>query len=327
LAREALSSRPRFRERAWPRLGTVVHGYRIERVLGTGGMGTVYAASHADGQRVAIKFLHEQLRTDAGALHLFHREAAVANDVGHPGAVPVLAHDTDENDHPFLIMPLLEGETVRARWERAKKRLSPGEVAVIMSAALDVLAHAHAAGIIHRDIKPENLFVTSTGEIRVLDFGIARRLDGEGSITMTGHLIGSPAFMPPEQALGHRDAIGPHSDCWAAGATIFTLLSGELVHPADNALAQLAAAATRPARSLGEVMPSLPASIVAFVDKALSFDAADRWSSAGDMRSALIATFEDALGCSLDALAERARAEPAADWSSLTTMRAGTPRS
>ncbi|WP_394849910.1 AAA family ATPase [Pendulispora brunnea] len=324
-AREALaslsSSRPRFQESVLSRVGTVVHGYRIERVLGVGGMGAVYAASHPDGRRVAIKFLHEQLRDDASALHLFHREVALANAVGHPGAIPVLTHDTDESGHPFLIMPLLEGETVRARWERANKRLPAGEVAVIMSSALEVLAHAHAAGIVHRDIKPENLFVTATGEIRVLDFGIARRLDGDGSITVTGHVIGSPAFMPPEQALGRREAIGPHSDCWAAGATIFTLLSGEFVHPADNAQAQLAAAATRPARSLGEAMPYLPASIVAFVDRAVAFDTAARWPSAGEMRTALHTAFEDALGCSVDSLAERFRMEPTAEWSNLTTMR------
>ncbi|WP_394849908.1 AAA family ATPase [Pendulispora brunnea] len=315
------SSRPRFQESALARVGTFVHGYRIERILGTGGMGTVYAASHHDGRRVAIKFLHERLRDDESALHLFHREATLANDVGHPGAVPVLAHDTDEGGHPFLIMPLLEGETVRARWERANKRLPAGEVAVIMSAALEVLAHAHTAGIVHRDIKPENLFITSSGEIRVLDFGIARRLDGDGSITMTGQVIGSPAFMPPEQALGRREAIGPHSDCWAAGATIFTLLSGEFVHPADNAQAQLAAAATRPARSLGPVMPYLPVAIVAFVDKAVAFDATERWPSAREMRAALHAAFGDALGCPVDALAERFRTEPTVEWSNLTTMR------
>ncbi|WP_394849909.1 AAA family ATPase [Pendulispora brunnea] len=324
-AREALaslsSSRPRFQESALARVGTIVQEYRVERILGVGGMGAVYAASRPDGHRVAIKFLHEQLRDDPGARRLFQREAVLANDVGHPGAVPVLAHDIDEGGHPFLIMPLLEGETVRARWERANKRLPAGEVAVIMSGALEVLAHAHAAGIVHRDIKPENLFITLTGEIRVLDFGIGRRLDGDGSLTLTGHVIGSPAFMPPEQALGRREAIGPHSDCWAVGATIFTLLSGEFVHPADNAQAQLAAAATRPARSLGEVMPYLPASIVAFVDRAVAFDTAARWPSAGEMRTALHAAFEDALGCSVDSLAERFRMEPTAEWSNLTTMR------
>ncbi|WP_394830182.1 AAA family ATPase [Pendulispora rubella] len=314
----------RLPESALSRLGREVHGYRIARILGVGGMGTVYAASHPDGRRVAIKFLHERFRDDAVALHLFHREAALANDVRHPGAVPVLAHDTDSNGHPFLVMPLLEGETVRARWERAQKRLPAHEVAVIMRDALDVLAHAHAAGIVHRDIKPENLFITSTGDIRVLDFGIARRLDGDGSITMTGNVIGSPAFMPPEQALGRRGAIGPHSDCWAAGATIFTLLSGELVHVADNAQAQLVATATTPARSLAEVVPGISPKIAQVVDRALAFDAAARWPSAREMREALLSAFDDALGRSVDAIAQELRAELVAEWTAMTTMRAGT---
>src|SRR5262249_27065369 len=146
--------------------------------------------------------------------------------------------------------PLLEGETLRTRWERMGKRLTLAEVGVSIADTLDVLASAHAKGIVHRDIKPDNLFVTTTGEIRVLDFGIARRIDPDGSATSTASMMGTPAFMPPEQVLGDSERIGPHSDCWAIGATIFTLLTGEFVHPADNAGAQLAAAATRPARSL-----------------------------------------------------------------------------
>jgi len=302
-------------QRALARIGTVVQNCRIERLIGVGGMAVVYAAVQPDQRRVAIKFMLERFRDDPNMLQLFMREANVANQVGHPGAVPVLDCSMDDEGCAFLIMPLLEGETVRIRWERSGLRLPLAHVAVLMSDALDVLVSAHARGIIHRDVKPENLFITSDGELRVLDFGIARRLDRDGTTTVTGHMIGTPAFMPPEQALGNRSAIGPSSDCWAVGATMFSLLSGELVHVADGAHAQLAAAATRHARSLAEVAPNLPLSIVRFVDKALAFDPKDRWPSAGEMRDALHLALEGVLGEPVESVAMRVRAEFATELS------------
>ncbi|WP_394840916.1 serine/threonine protein kinase [Pendulispora brunnea] len=295
--------RPSSSERVLSRIGTTVRGYRIERLVGMGGMAAVYAATHPDGHQVALKFMLERFLDDAAVRELFVREAYLANQVGHPGAVPVLGQDFDDDGCAFLVMPLLRGETLRARWERAGKRLATGEVGVLVADALDVLASAHMRGLVHRDIKPENLFVLATGEIRVLDFGIARRVDGTGTASLVGSMIGTPAFMPPEQALGRIGDIGPHSDCWAVGATIFTLLSGEFVHAADSAPEQLAAAATRRARSLGEVSPNLPPSIARFVDKALAFDPEARWRTAREMRDALLEAFEDVLGKSVAAAA------------------------
>ncbi|WP_394834909.1 protein kinase [Pendulispora rubella] len=286
------------------RIGAVVQKkYTIERLLGWGGMAAVYAAKHRNGHRVAIKFLHERFGDDSTARRHFAREAYLANGVGHPGAVPVIDDDVDEHGAAFLVMPLLEGETLRERCRRAEGRLPIAEVGRILSEVLDVLASAHAKGIVHRDIKPENIFITVGGEIRVLDFGIARHTDGDGAATLTGPMIGTPAFMPPEQAVGNSDAIGPPSDCWAVGATIFALLSGEHVHVASNVGAQLVAAATQPARSLGDVVPEVPASIVRFVDKALAFDPQARWPSASEMRAALREVFEGALGKPLDTVA------------------------
>ncbi|WP_394849902.1 serine/threonine protein kinase [Pendulispora brunnea] len=301
-------------QRALARVGRIVGKYRLERVIGVGGMAAVYAATHRDGHRVAVKFMLEHFRDDPNIEQLFGREALIANQVGHPGAVPVLSHDVDDDGSPFLVMPLLEGETLHARWQRANKRLPIAEVGVFMSDVLDVLTSAHDRGIIHRDIKPENLFLTAAGDVRVLDFGIARRIDRQGSPTITGMMIGTPAFMPPEQAIGNRDAVGPASDCWAVGATMFALLSGEFVHPADSAGAQLAAAATRPARSLAEAAPNIPAPVVAFIDKALAFDPADRWPSARAMRDAMRAAFENVLGQPVTDVARRARIEFVATW-------------
>ncbi|WP_394832617.1 AAA family ATPase [Pendulispora rubella] len=302
-------------ERVLARLGSVIQLYRIERVLGVGGMAAVYAARAEDGHPVAMKVMLERFLDDPALLALFAREALIANQVGHPGAVPILAHDVDEDGCPFLIMPLLEGETLRRRWERADKHLSMAEVGVLLLDVLDVLSAAHEKGIVHRDIKPENVFVTLDGDARVLDFGIARRVDGEGSVTVTGQMFGTPAFMPPEQALGDRRSIGPHSDCWAVGATIFTLISGEFVHAADNVGAQLAAAATKSARSLREVAPNLPASMVRFVDRALAFEPTHRWPSATPMRTALAEALCEALGRPLDEVTTQVRTNLRAELS------------
>ncbi|WP_394823721.1 protein kinase domain-containing protein [Pendulispora albinea] len=281
--------------------------YRIDRLIGVGGTAAVYAATHRNGHRVAIKFLHETFWNDPEIGQLFSREAYVANQVRHPGSVPVLDNDMDHEGCPFLIMPLLEGMTLRERWERARNRLPLDEVMVVVSDALDVLVSAHAKGIIHRDIKPDNLFITGSGNVRVLDFGIARRINGESSAIFPGRLVGTPAFMSPEQALGNANAVGPHSDCWAMGATIFTLLSGELVHISDNSSALIVAAATQRARALSDVLPELPAPIVQFVRTSLAFEPAERWPSAREMREALHLAYEAALGRSLASVAVQVR--------------------
>jgi len=309
-------SRASASERALARLGAVVQQkYRIDRLIGVGGTAAVYAATHRNGHRVAIKFLHENFWDDREICQLFSREAYVANQVGHTGAVPVLDDDVDEEGCPFLIMPLLEGRTLLARWEGANRRLPIDEVAVVISDALEVLVSAHAKGIIHRDIKPDNLFIITTGNVRVLDFGIARRINSDSSTTFTGRMVGTPAFMPPEQALGERDSVGPHSDCWAMGATIFTLLSGELVHVASTSGEQLAAAATRIARSLADVSPGFPSAIVEFVGKSLAFDPAHRWRSAREMRDGLHEAYATAFGKSVTSMAARMREELATELS------------
>ncbi|WP_394838419.1 serine/threonine protein kinase [Pendulispora rubella] len=311
------SSRWSGSKRALERIGSIVHECRIERLIGIGGMAAVYAGRREDGQRVAIKFLLERFHDDPNMVRLFSQEANIANQVDHPGAVPVLDCSVDDEGCAFLIMPLLLGETVRARWERAGLCLPVADAGVLVSDALDVLASAHARGIVHRDIKPENLFISTTGDLRVLDFGIARRYDREGSATISGYTVGTPAFMSPEQALGAPSGVGPASDGWSAGATLFSLLSGQFVHDAEGASAQLAAAA-RPPRSLADVAPHLPLAIVRFVDKALALDPKERWPSARDMREALHAAFEGALHESMEATTARVRAKFATELSQRT---------
>jgi eukaryotic-like serine/threonine-protein kinase len=267
--------------------------WRLDALLGVGGMAAVYAATHRNGKRGAVKMLHLELSTNEDARRRFLREGYVANAVGHPGAVSVLDDDIAEDGSVFLVMELLEGHTVEARAaSRPGSRLDPGEVLAITDQLLDILAAAHGKGIVHRDIKPENLFLTGAGQVKVLDFGLARLNDRSSGasgqrLTVSGSAMGTPAFLPPEQALGNWDAVDARTDLWAVGATMFTLLTGHLVHEADNLNKLLLASMTQPARPVASVEPSVPPVVAAIFDRALAFERADRWPDAVAMRAAV----------------------------------------
>src|SRR5262245_51711078 len=202
-------------------------------------MAAVYAATHRNGRRGAVKLLHPEFASNKDVRQRFLREARVANTVGHAGAVEVLDDDVTEDGSVFLVMELLEGESLNDLLERSPgQMLEPSAVIRIGVQLCEVLGAAHEAGIVHRDLKPENLFLTKGGQLKVLDFGIARlrELTGQsgsttyGSATQTGSVMGTPAFMPPEQALGEWSKVDARSDLWAAGATLYAALSGRLPH-------------------------------------------------------------------------------------------------
>jgi len=278
--------------RADARVGTTIRGkYHLDGVIGVGGMGAVYAATHRNSKRFAVKMLHPELSLNDEIRHRFLREGYAANRVGHPGTVAVLDDDVTEEGVAFLVMELLEGWPVDVLADRCGGLVSVKTAGVIAEQLLDVLTSAHAQGIIHRDIKPSNLFVTNAGRLKVLDFGIARVRDalgtGNPTATGTGKILGSPAFMAPEQALAQSTKVGAQTDIWAAAATLFTLVSGELVHQDDNPALILIHAATKVARPLGSVSVPVPASIAAIVDRGLAFGREDRWANASEMRGAL----------------------------------------
>jgi tRNA A-37 threonylcarbamoyl transferase component Bud32 len=277
--------------RAAQRLGTVLRGkYRLDRVLGVGGMAVVYVATHRNQKQFAVKMLHPELSSRADLRARFLREGYAANSVRHPGSVAVLDDDTAEDGAAFLVMELLEGEALEAVWEKAGGRLPLDVVMGIGWQLLDVLASAHANGIVHRDIKPANLFLTREGQVKVLDFGIARVRDAAmtaASMTGTGIVLGTPAFMAPEQALARANDIDARTDVWASGATLFTLLTGQSVHLGENAPQIMILAATTPPRSLASVASWIPAPVAGVIDRALAFDKAMRWPDATSMRDAL----------------------------------------
>ena len=153
-------------------------------------------------------------------------------------------------------MELLEGRTLEAVRKDAGGRLATADVLALGADILDILAAAHLQRIIHRDIKPDNVFLTNAGKTKLMDFGIARLLDASHA-TGAGALMGTPAFMPPEQAGGRNKEIDARSDVWSVGALLFVLLTGEEVHRARTGTEQMIYAATQPARSIAKVMPEL----------------------------------------------------------------------
>jgi eukaryotic-like serine/threonine-protein kinase len=277
-------------QRAHRRNGDMVRDkYRIDAFIATGSMATVYAATHRNGSRVALKILHRELARDPSMAERFKREGYFANAIGHPGVVRAIDDDVTEDGCAFIVMELLEGETLEERRTRLGGRIPLNEALDVADAMLDVLAAAHAHEVLHRDVKPENVFLTKNNVVKLLDFGVARFNDGKSSSDMTavGMVLGTPAFMPPEQALGRREEVDARSDIWGVGATLFTALAGESVHPGGDAKTKLIATARKPARPIGEVAPDVPAAIASVIDRALSFEKLDRWGDANAMREAL----------------------------------------
>jgi serine/threonine-protein kinase len=285
--------------RAETRLGVVLNDkWRLEALLGVGGMAAVYAATHRNGKRVAVKMLHQEFSNDEEVRTRFLQEGYAANAIQHDGAVSVLDDDVAADGSAFLVMELLDGETVEQRWEQSGQRLPLREMLSIVEPVLDVLGAAHAKNVVHRDIKPENLFITKSGVLKVLDFGIAKVFEQRRertTSTRVGTVMGTPAYMAPEQALAHWDEVDGRTDLWAVGATMFTMLSGRHVHDAPTSQEQMILSATTPAASLASVVPGLPAAVVVIVDRALAFDRTKRWPDASSMREAVCSALE-ALG-------------------------------
>jgi eukaryotic-like serine/threonine-protein kinase len=261
--------------------------WHLDSLIGVGGMASVYAATHRNGKRVAIKILHPELSTDAGSRRRFVDEGYVANRVGHPGTVSVLDDGETREGLVFLVMDLLEGQTLEERLRKCPT-LHPREVVALAEGLLDVLVAAHGQGIVHRDIKPANVFIMRDGTVKLLDFGIASLIEpGHPRTTQSGMTMGTPEFMLPEQARGHCEQVDARTDIWAVGATMFTALTGRPVHAAGTLNEELLSAMTNRAPSLGDVVPRAPKRLVALVDRAMAFDPGKRWPTARAMQAAL----------------------------------------
>jgi eukaryotic-like serine/threonine-protein kinase len=270
--------------------GTVLDGWHLVRLLGTGGMASVYEARGSEGSAVAIKVLRPELGQNRRSRQRFLREAQIANKVRHPGVVSVT--DCGEHDGTaFLVMELLAGESLKERCAKQGGTIALDDALRIADQVLDALAAAHEHGIVHRDIKPGNVFLTADGSVKVLDFGIARvREEGgasEVSATRSGATLGTPAFLSPEQALGRSDDVDARTDLWAVGALMFSVLTGRFVHLAETPNEYMILAATQPAPAVRTWAPNLPQGVADLIDRALRVDKSARWPSARAMQTAV----------------------------------------
>jgi eukaryotic-like serine/threonine-protein kinase len=253
-------------------------------------MAQVYAATHRNGRRAAVKVLRPELAVEPVFVERFLREGYLVNKIQHPGAVAILDDDTTPDGAPFLVLELLLGRTLRERVTTTGP-LDVDDALHIGVEVLDVLAAAHDHGIVHRDLKPENLFETTEGTIKVLDFGIARlRERAHGGLeTLTGTTMGTVGYMPPEQARGQSTEIDARSDLWAVGATLYTLLTGRVLHEAPGTNEGLLEAMTTPVPPMRELAPSLPPPVCSVLDVALSFKKEGRYPGCRAMAEAMVA--------------------------------------
>ncbi len=268
-------------------IGTTVSHYRIVGTLGAGGMGVVYLAEDERlNRKVALKFLPPAVAQDASARARLLREAQAASALDHPNVATVYEVG-DWNGQLFIAMPHYSGETLRQRIERAT--LSIDEAARIAGQIASGLAAAHRAGIVHRDLKPANIMLLPDGQVKILDFGLAK-VFSETNATMAemtgpGVTVGTIAYMAPEQAGGL--AVDARADVWAFGVTFYEMLTGRLPFRADTAPAMMLAAASQTPPALGTLRGDVPDAVGRIVDRALEKDPARRTISADDIARAI----------------------------------------
>ena len=285
-----------------PWIGQVVNGkFRVEALIGQGGMGRVYRALHLTLERpVVLKMLHRGLTSDPSVAQRFHREAKAASRLTHPNSIQVLDFGEAEDGTLFMAMEHLGGRDLGALIAEAGP-LPEARIVRIGAQVLEALGEAHAQGVIHRDLKPENVMVedrrNEPDHVTVLDFGIAKISDpgpGEGTLTQAGLVCGTPQYMSPEQARGRP--LDPRSDLYAMGVMLYQMASARLPFEADTPVGYLTKHITEPPAPLRERCPDLAVSprLEALVGRALSKEPAGRPPSADAFRAELLACLRPA---------------------------------
>jgi serine/threonine protein kinase len=260
--------------------------YELGERLGVGGMSTVRLAHDRRLEReVAVKVLAEHLAEDPQFIARFRREALAAARLVHPNIVQVFDFGLDEpTGRHYIVMERIRGQSA-AEILRDRGILPVSEALAIVAHACRGLDYAHRNGVVHRDIKPGNLLRSEEGPVKVADFGIARTMGDESSITQVGSVLGTAAYLAPEQA--HGEEAGPRADLYGLGVVAYQLLSGRLPYEAQS-LTELALKQQREAPALLHLLnPEVTPQLAAAIDRALALEAGDRFGSAEEMRQAL----------------------------------------
>ncbi|HTM21351.1 MAG TPA: serine/threonine-protein kinase, partial [Kofleriaceae bacterium] len=256
-----------------PLLGTIVGGrYEVVALIGKGAMGRVYEVRHQMiGRLFALKTLNPNLVDDAPSFARFRREAEVVGRFRHPNIVEVVDWETLPDGAPAIVMERLRGEDLAARIARG--RLAWNDLTRIAGEILAALEVAHRAGVVHRDLKPSNVFLavddTGSERVKLLDFGVSRIQHQSTLATSSQRLIGTPAYMSPEQAQGKVD-VGPEADVWAAAVITYEMAAGRLPFPGNNLPAMLHAICYQPPELLQPLRPDAPPALEALLQRALT---------------------------------------------------------
>lgn len=272
--------------------GTSINGkYRIERVIGSGGMGTVYEATCLESQQpVALKLLHRRYKSREKALERFHQEAHLASLIAHKNVCEVIDHGTTEDGAPYLVMPMLKGRSL-AELLATKTSHSIDQLIDIVCQTLSALEAAHKKNVVHRDLKPDNIFVIETSGhenfVKLLDFGISKVIEQSAiDLTTTGMVLGTAYYLAPERAKGIRE-IDHRVDIYAMGVILYEILTGQRPFAGETYNEVLFKIAGEPYPRPTSLNHTIPRRIEDIILKAMSIDPLERFESAKEMRETL----------------------------------------
>ncbi len=271
-------------------IGQQVSHYRVLGKLGGGGMGVVYEGEDLKlGRHVALKFIPENLAGDPKSLERFTREARAASQLNHPNICTIHGIE-DNNGHPFIVMEKLDGESLKQHI--SGQPMSIDEVLDVGVQVADALVASHTKGIVHRDIKPANIFLTPSGQVKVLDFGLAKLVHNPGeddgqdqSLTAVGVIPGTAVYMSPEQA--RSETIDARSDLFSFGVVLYEMATGKKPFTGNNSLVTLDAVLHSKPTPPRDLNPKIPIELEGIIGKAMEKDRNHRYQSAAEMRSDL----------------------------------------